>query len=209
VLRQIFAGACAGRPGRGGVAVRAFDELRFGPQRTLNLRESLPTAADAARRAEGWLREQQIRGSKEVLVITGRGNQSIGGIAVIRGAVERLLFSLRRRGIVASHREHNPGAFVVELAPIRSLVEAPARRRERMTTRPSKAIVAGLSQESVQLLRELAHRSLDSLGVLATEERLADEMQRHLRAIAPGLPGGDRMEPQLRAALMAALADYE
>jgi Smr domain len=190
-------------------AVRAFDELRFGPQRTLNLRENLPTAPDAVRRAESWLREQQVRGSGEVLIITGRGNQSLGGVAVIRAAVEKLLFSLKRRGVVASHREHNPGAFAVELAPLRSLVEAPARRRDRAPKERSKATIQGLSAESVQLLRDLAGRSLDALGVKATEARLADEMQRHLRAIAPALPGGERMEPQLRAALTSALEDYD
>jgi Smr domain len=191
------------------VVARAFDELRFGPQRTLNLRENLPSAADATSRAENWLREQQVRGTKEVLVITGRGNQSIGGVGVIRSAVEKLLFSLRRRGVVASHREHNPGAFLVELAPLRALVEAPARRRERNAARAPRASVEGLSAGSLQLLRDLATRSLDALGVRATEDRLGDEMQRHLRAIAPGLTGGEAMESQLRAALMNALADYD
>ena len=189
--------------------MRALDELRFGPQRTLNLRDNLPTAAEAVRRAEAWLREQQVRGSAEVLVITGRGSQSVGGIAVIKAAVEKLLYSLRRRGIVASHREHNPGAFVVEMAPLRSLVEAPARRRERAADRRAVANLSGLSHESLQLLRDLAARSLEALGVLATEEQLSDEMQRHLRAIAPGLPGGERMEAQLRVALKSAIADYD
>ena len=189
--------------------VRAFDELRFGPQRTLNLRESLPAAPEAVGRAEAWLREQQVRGSGEVLIITGRGNQSLGGVGVIRAAVEKLLFLLKRRGVVASHREHNPGAFAVELAPIRSLVEAPARRRDPARKERSAATIDGLSAESVQLLRDLAGRSLDALGVKPTEERLADEMHRHLRAIAPALPGGDRMEAQLRAALAAALEDYD
>lgn len=39
----------------------AFDEVRFGAARTLNLRESLPTARDAASRLESWLRQQQVR----------------------------------------------------------------------------------------------------------------------------------------------------
>jgi len=36
---------------------KAFDELRFGPLRTLNLRESLPTAQEARDRTERWNRE--------------------------------------------------------------------------------------------------------------------------------------------------------
>lgn len=189
--------------------MRAFDELRFGPQRTLNLRENLPTAADAVRRAEAWLREQQVHGSREVLVITGRGNQSPGGVAVIRGAIEKLLFSLRRRGIVASHTEHNPGAFAIQMAPIRALVEAPRRRREHQRRPEPRATITGLSADSVRLLRDLAERSLDALGVDATDTRLADEMQRHLRVIAPSLPGGERMELQLRTVLRAAIAEYD
>jgi hypothetical protein len=196
--------------GGGGVgAVKALDELRFGAQRTLNLRDNLPTAAEAIRRAEAWLREQQILGSKEVLVITGRGNQSVGGIAVIRPAIEKLLFSLRRRGVVTSHVEHNPGAFAVQIAPIRAMVEAPPRRRERQRESDTSRILEGLSPEIVRLLRDLAERSLDALGVAATERRLVDEMQRHLRYIVPSLPGGEQMEPTLKAALQSALAEYD
>lgn len=183
------------------------DELRFGPQRTLNLREGLPTAANAVRRAEQWLREQQVKGREEVLIITGRGNQSIGGIPIIRPAVEKLLFSLRRRGVVSSHHDHNPGAFVVELAPLRALTEAPARRRERLPS-PAREI-QGLTRETTTLLRDLAERSLESLGFIGDEASIADEMQRQLRFIAPGLVSGPRMEQQLRDVLRAAIAEYD
>lgn len=189
--------------------MNVFDELRFGPQRTLNLREHLPTSEAAVRRADAWLREQQVSGSKEVLVITGRGNQSIGGIAVIRGAIEKLLFSLRRRGVIIAHHEHNPGAFVVEIAPLRALVEAPARKRERASAASGPTDIHGLSRETVDLLRQLAERSLDTLGVTADEARIGDEMHRHLSAIAPGLPGGADMEERLRVALRATIADYD
>ena len=189
--------------------MRALDELRFGPQRTLNLRDNLPSAQEAVRRAEGWLREQQVLGSKEVLVITGRGSQSVGGVAVIRPAIEKLLFSLRRRGVIAAHREHNPGAFAVQMAPLRALVEAPARRRERQHSREGPVTLEGLSHDTMQLLRDLAERSLDSLGIAATDKGLADEMHRHLRIILPSLAGGERMESRLHAALKAAMADYD
>lgn len=187
----------------------AADELRFGAQRTLNLREGLPAAADAVRRAEQWLREQQVKGRKEVLIITGRGTHSVGGIAVIRPAVERLLYSLRRRGVVAGHHDHNPGAFVVDLAPIRALAEAPARRREPSRPAPPAREIAGLTRETLGLLRDLAERSLEALGVSADEAGIAAEMQRHLRIIAPGLTSGARMEQQLRDVLRAAIAEYD
>jgi hypothetical protein len=184
------------------------DELRFGPQRTLNLREGLPLASEAVQRADRWLREQQVKGRSEVLIITGRGAQSLGGIAVIRPAIEKLLFSLRRRGVVASHREHNPGAFAVELAPLRALVEAPARRREARPPQNTHEI-SGLSHETTRLLRDLAERSLDALGVVGSETRIADEMHRHLRIIAPALTSGARMEQQLREVLRAAISEYD
>ena len=44
---------------------RAFDELRFGGQRTLNLRALQPTALQATQLAERWLREQQVLGAGE------------------------------------------------------------------------------------------------------------------------------------------------
>src|SRR5689334_3336067 len=95
---------------------QAFDQARFGPQRTLNLRETLPTAAAAVIRTEAWLRQHQIDRTDEVLIITGRGNQSIGGVSVVREAVIRLLHTLKRRGVVTGHQEHTPGSFAVTLA---------------------------------------------------------------------------------------------
>src|ERR1039458_10771301 len=68
---------------------RAFDEARFGPARTLDLRASMPTAAEAVRRAEPWLRERQMARAGDVLVITGRGKGSPGGVAVMREALRK------------------------------------------------------------------------------------------------------------------------
>lgn len=189
--------------------MNTFDELRFGPQGILNLREDLPVAEEAVRRAENWLREHQVRGTKEVLVITGRGNQSIAGVAVIKGAIEKLLFSLRRRGVVASHAEHNPGAFAVQLAPIRSLVEVMPRRREPARPPESSIAVHGLSAETMALLRDLAERSLDALGVSTTDDRVADEIHRYLSAIVPALPGDERMEARLQEAIRDAIAGFD
>ncbi|MGH7638478.1 MAG: Smr/MutS family protein [Gemmatimonadaceae bacterium] len=186
---------------------RGLDELRFGPERTLNLRETLPTARDAVERCDKWLREQQIRGAREVLIITGRGSHSVGGIAVIKQAIEKLLFALRRRGVVGAHAEHNPGAFAVTLAPLRALSEAAARRKDPRRAVPDFAF-EGLSADSVSLLRDLAERSLDGLGVDITEERVRDEMHRHLRLLAPGLAGRE-IDSELRAVIRRAIAEYD
>lgn len=185
---------------------RALDELRFGPTRTLNLRESLPSARDAVQRCENWLREQQIRGTAEVLIVTGRGSHSVGGVAVVKQAIEKLLFSLRRRGVVQAHAEHNPGAFAVTLAPLRALSEAAPRRRDTQRRRPDFAF-EGLAPGTVSLLRDLAERSLDSLGVEPGDDRIRDEMHRHLRVLAPGL--GADADAELQAVLRRAIAEYD
>jgi Smr domain len=188
--------------------VGTLDELHFGPRRTLNLRESLPTGEQARVRAERWLREQQIQGSKEVLIITGRGSHSIGGVAVVKEAVTRLLRSLKRQGVVSGHREHNPGALVVILAPLRSLTHAAARHGE-----PARVIrpfdFTGLSDATLSLLRDLADASLAELGVTPDEARVRDEMHRQLRIIAGGLPPTDDSETQLRKTLRAMIAEYD
>lgn len=188
-----------------------MDELRFGPQRTLNLREHLPSAPDAVRRADRWLREQQVHGSREVLLITGRGAHSPGGVAVIRPAVEKLLHSLRRQGVVASHEDHTPGAFVVQLAPLRALVDAPSRRREpRRALRPVG--IHGLSATAMDLLRQVAERSLDALGVVPDDVRISDEMHRYLSLIGPSLSAtatGPGLDASLQSALRAVLAEFD
>lgn len=185
---------------------RALDELRFGPTRTLNLRESLPSAREAVQRCENWLREQQIKGSAEVLIVTGRGSHSVGGVAVVKQAIDKLLYSLRRRGVVRGHVEHNPGAFAVTLAPLRALSEAAPRRRDPRRGQPGFAF-EGLTPATIALLRDLAERSLDSLGVEQGDARIRDEMHRHLRVLAPGL--GADAEAALQAALQRAIAEYD
>ena len=92
---------------------RALDEARFGRERTLNLRATLPRPKEAEARCEAWLRERQVAKSGELLVITGRGVNSWDGESVVREAIVRLLASLRRRGVVDAWYEHTPGSFVV------------------------------------------------------------------------------------------------
>src|SRR5450432_4364369 len=89
---------------------QAFDELRFGAARTLNLRASLPTAREAAARLDSWLRQQQVQHAGEVLVVTGRGNNSDDGISVVRDASLRTFGDLRRKGVISGVSEHTAGS---------------------------------------------------------------------------------------------------
>jgi hypothetical protein len=196
---------------------QAFDEARFGNGRTLNLRESLPTAAEAAARAEAWLRQQQVqlssgKDSADVLIITGRGNNSDGGVSVVRSVIEGLIHRLKQRGVVAGHREHTPGSFVVTLAPVHALWDAPARAREEKSE-PAAAdppSLEALHPETRQLLRQLAERSLEQLGVRGDRDRFVEgEMLRHFSALVASLASEAQLEIRLRAAIRVALEQYD
>ena len=191
--------------------LRAFDEAEFGLKNILNLRESLPTAADARHRAEAWLRERQIGGAGEVLVITGRGNQSAGGIAAVRSAVLALLPLLRRRGVVSEWREHSPGSFVVKLDSISSLLSAPRRKRDRDSDAlpADPQALTALEASTISLLRRLAVRSLESLGVRDPDKFLEAEMLSQFNSLAAGIPSGEGSETKLRHAIAAALEQLD
>ena len=191
--------------------LRAFDEAEFGLKNILNLRESLPTAADARHRAEAWLRERQIAGASEVLVITGRGNQSPGGIAAVRSAVLALLPLLRRRGVVSEWREHSPGSFVVKLDSISSLLSAPRRKRDRDSDAlpPDPQALTALEASTISLLRRLAVRSLESLGVRDPDKFLEAEMLSQFNSLAAGIASGEGSEAKLRHAIAAALEQLD
>lgn len=193
---------------------QAFDEAAFGQDRTLNLRESLPSAADARSRAESWLRMRQVMKSGEVLVVTGRGNQSINGIGVVRDAILALMPSLRRRGVVKSWREHTPGSIVVTLAPVATLLRAPKRNRNRNSAdsqppRPAPASLAALEPETLSLLRHLAIETIESLGVANAESFVEDEMQRIFATLSITLPVSADREGTLRRAIVSAIEDLE
>jgi hypothetical protein len=195
---------------------QAFDEARFGTSRTLNLRESLPTAAEAVVRTEAWLRQQQMQpghgDKREVLVITGRGNNSPGGVSVVRSTVMNLLHRLTRVGVVADYQEHSPGAFVVTLAAVRALWDAPKRKRavEEPPPPPEPASLAALDADTRRLLRDLAERSLEMLGLRGDRDAFIEgEMLRQFGAIAASLPQGPKRDERLRTALRAALEQYD
>jgi hypothetical protein len=197
------------RRGRSPVVV-AFDELRFRRENTLDLRSSLPTGAEAAARAEAFLRERQMASAAEVLVITGRGNQSVDGIAVVRPAVTGALARLRRGGVVAGWREHTPGSLVVTPAPISALFEAPRRHGDsaEVAVVDHKAF-AGLGDPTRHALRQLAIRSLQTLGARTDESLVQDEMQRQYTVLCQSIrPGPDR-EAHLRVAAERAAGELD
>ena len=190
---------------------QAFDEARFGAARTLNLRGTLPTGSEAAARLERWLRQHQVQQSDEVLVITGRGNNSEGGIAVVREASIRVFHELRRKGVVDGFAEHTPGSFVVTLAPMKALLEAAGRRREQ--TPPPRAATPptldALADETRDLLRVLAERSLDALGVRDRAPFVEGEMLRLFGSLASTVPPGPDRERRLRTAIRSAMSEYD
>ncbi|MEO5579495.1 MAG: hypothetical protein ABIR58_02475 [Gemmatimonadaceae bacterium] len=192
---------------------QALDEATFGTDRTLNLRESLPSAAEARARADVWLRARQVTGGRQdVLVITGRGNQSAHGIGVIRQEILALLPSLRRRGVVSGWREHTPGSLVIALAPITALLDAPKRRRPEPVEGSNVAIpasLAALEATTLRLLQDLAIQNLEMLGVVAGGSFVAQEMERTFSALASSLPSGPDREQLLRDAILRALDEAD
>jgi hypothetical protein len=191
--------------------LNALDEARFGAARTLNLRESLPTAAQAVMRTEAWLRERQVSKAGEVLIITGRGNNSEGGVSVVRTEVFRLLALLRKKNVVSEITEHTPGSFIVRLAPINALFEAPRRRRSgphRAMSEP--ASLQGLERETRALLRILALRTLDALGVRAESEKIVEhEILRLFSDLSATIADGPNREDELCAAIELALEELD
>lgn len=196
---------------------QAFDEARFGNGRTLNLRDTLPTPAEAVARAEAWLRQQQVQltsrdADAEVLIITGRGNNSAGGVSVVRSAIEGLIHRLKQRGVVAGYREHTPGSFVVVLAPVHALWSPPthAPAREAPAPPPDPPSLEALDGETRVLLRQLAERSLEQLGVRGDRDRFVEgEMVRQFSALAATLAADRQREDLLRAAIRRALEQYD
>ena len=191
---------------------RAFDEIRFGALRTLDLRATMPTGAEAARRTESWLRERQVSIGGEVLIITGRGRGSEGGVPVVREVVRKLLTTLSRKGVVGGVAEHTAGSYVVMLAPVRALFEAGSRSRNNP---PAEALreaqeLLGLSEETREALRRLAIRALEYLGAPTSEAYVKDEMLRQFSVLAAAAPSGEGDgESRLRGVIVAALDAFD
>jgi hypothetical protein len=190
---------------RGASIERAFDELRFGAARTLNLRDGLPTVAQAESRVDAWLRQQQAEGGGDVLIITGRGVGSLDGVGKVREAVQRKCIALRRLNVVRDITEHGPGAFIVQVHPLRALVDAPRLRTGRTTPTPiaDPGELAALPPDVRTLLREVAVLTVNRLGVqLPSEEMIAAEMRTQFGAMSPGVAHARDAEEALRLALL-------
>ena len=186
---------------------QAFDEVRFGASRTLNLRASLPSGAEAARRLDAWLRQQQALGSAEVLVITGRGNNSDGGVAVVRDASMRVLRTLQRARVVEAFAEHTPGSFVVSLLPLQSATRRAAPQGDTVPPPPADPpTLSALDDTTRHRLRVLAERSLDALGVRDRTRFVEAEMVRLFGDLAARAGSGPDREARLRAAIEVAMS---
>ncbi len=134
---------------------------------------------------------------------------------MVREVVRKLLTTLRRKGVVEEVGEHTPGSYVVTLAPVRSLLEAPRRARTRAAEEPrvDPAQLDGLAPETRGVLRQLAERALDSLGAPRGEAYVRDEMVRQYALLAGAVSGIRRgatdRESRLRALIAAALEAYD
>ena len=192
---------------------RAFDDVRFGPARTLDLRTGLPSVSEALRRAEPWMRERQMASAGVVLVITGRGAGSPDGIGAIRQAIADLLVRLKRVGVVKHAREHNPGAYAVELAPIRALFETSPRTRHHTRGAVPPVDPAGLAlldAETRGELRRLAEYTLGELGAPITAAFVNDEMLRHFSLLSRGIdPAESDRASRLKFVVTAARKAFE
>ena len=188
---------------------RAYDEARFGAARTLNLRESLPTPGDAVARLEAWIRQQQVERAGEVLVITGRGKGSAGGVSPVRVAVVTRLALLQRMGIVAGVRQHTPGSYVVRLAAVRARSEAATLAVPLRPPPPDARTLQALGASTRTLLRRLADCELQALGVRDRRQFLEEEMLRQFNRLASALEEGPDREALLQAAAAEALERCE
>jgi len=192
---------------------QAFDEVRFGATRTLNLRASLPTPGEAATRVDSWLRQHQMQRTDEVLIVTGRGNNSEGGVSVVREAAIRTFHDLKKKGVVEGFAEHTPGSFVVTLAPVAAMHAAAAKRREPAPLPPPAAppTLDILQPATRAELRVLAERSLDALGVVDRGPFLESEMLRLFGELGAKMGTGAAAEREraLRAAIATAMEAFD
>jgi hypothetical protein len=188
----------------------SLERARFGPLRTLNIRVSLLNGEESARRVESWLRSKQVELTGDVLIITGRGAGSIGGVPVIKESTLHVLNRLRRAGVIQAFGEDTAGSFVVQLAPLRSLLEAPARRKGSRSSIPKKqANIQGLTSETRDQLHYLASRAIDALGVKKpSESQILAEMERHFSVFARTAPVGVDTDRWLNSAISRALIEY-
>ncbi len=146
----------------------------------------------------------------EALVITGRGNNSPDGVSVVRESIVQLFAALRRRGVISEVSEHTPGSFVVKFAKVGAVRDAPQRARNPLEPLPrDPAGLAALEPETRALLRRLAVRAIEELGVEVKPSFVEQEMLEQFAVAASGVPEGADREQRLRDALEASLHEYD
>jgi len=98
------------------------------------------------------------------------------------------------------------------LAPVHALWDAPSRASARGAPAPlpDPPSLEALDNETRQLLRQLAERSLEQLGVRGDRDRFIEgEMVRQFNALAASLATDRQREDVLRAAIRGALEQYD
>ena len=100
---------------------------------------------------------------------------------------------------------------MVTLAPVSALWESPSRNNGRgvAPTPASPPSLDELDEESRTLLRNLAERALEGLGIKDTAQFLQGEMLKQFGAIAATIRHGGDRDNRLKVALRAALDQYE
>jgi len=129
----------------------------------------------------------------------------------VRAAIVAMFPSLRRRGVVTEWREHSPGSFVVKLGSISSLLAAPRRKRDRgeREVAADPQALTGLESSTLALLRRLAIRSLESLGVRDSEKFVEAEMLSKFHSLAGAVSAGEGSEARLREAISVAIEQLD
>jgi hypothetical protein len=125
----------------------------------------------------------------------------------VREAVAKTLRILKRQGVVDTLAEHSPGSFVVTLAPMRRLWEGARRTAAVRSDVPGAGSLAGLDPETATMLRDLAERSLATLGVRQTDVFLEREMATQFALLLRAVPAGPDRDARLRAVIRRALDD--
>jgi hypothetical protein len=113
--------------------------------------------------------------------------------------------------VVSEWREHSPGSFVVKLASISSLLDAPRRKRDRTPIAPTinPESLKDLEQSTLVLLRRLAIRTLESLGIREPDKFVEAEMLSKFHSLAGGINPGEQGEARLRGAIKSALDELD
>jgi hypothetical protein len=174
----------------------------------LHLREPAASAAETRRQVERWLRARQLDAAEDVLIDLGPDGGP-AATSALRTLLGRTLRSMRRAGVVGSIREPAPGQFTIATAPLRALFEAAPRRGEagRLATRPVEAV--GMTPSTRSLLRALAGRTFQSLGVTDPGEPAIEGECRRLATLLSGEAADPPGDDALRRAVERAIREYD